>query len=77
MASVSVQDAISALERFADEVPQELRDDEQLRKRLFDAVQKLVPEVETPPEMCQRLLYSVCPDVDFDNMRESILTLAS
>lgn len=59
MASVKVLDVICGLEELARTVPFELRKDEVLRRRLYDAVQMLVPEVETPVEMSQRLFYAV------------------
>ncbi|OCL08854.1 S-adenosyl-L-methionine-dependent methyltransferase [Glonium stellatum] len=60
MTSLKVLDIISSLEEWAQSVPQELRDDDSLRKRLFDVVQKLVSNVETPAETSQRLLYLPC-----------------
>jgi hypothetical protein len=59
MASVKLLDIICGLEQLAQSVPLELRADASLRKRLYDAVQMLVPEVETPVEMSQRLFYAV------------------
>lgn len=39
-----------------------LRENEGLRRRLLVAMEKLVPELETPPETGQRVLYGVgCP----------------
>ncbi|KAF2194084.1 S-adenosyl-L-methionine-dependent methyltransferase [Zopfia rhizophila CBS 207.26] len=60
MTSTKLLDTISSLEELARSAPQELHDQDGLRKRLLDAVQKLVPEIETPAEMSQRLLYLPC-----------------
>ncbi|OTB10666.1 hypothetical protein K445DRAFT_322790 [Daldinia sp. EC12] len=52
----------------------------QLRKRLLLAIQKLVPELETPEEACQRILYNgletptarIAVDLNiFNNLKES------
>jgi hypothetical protein len=59
MGSANVLDIICGLEELARSPPLELRRDPVLRRRLYDAVQKLVPEVETAVEMSQRLLYMV------------------
>ncbi|KAI6080763.1 S-adenosyl-L-methionine-dependent methyltransferase [Hypoxylon rubiginosum] len=53
--------AVSLLERLVIDpsaITSELRSDDQLRKRLLSAIQKLVPELETPVEACQRVLYN-------------------
>ncbi|KAF2872423.1 S-adenosyl-L-methionine-dependent methyltransferase [Massariosphaeria phaeospora] len=60
MAPEKILNTIETLEELANSVPAELREDDALRQRLLNAVQKLVPEVETPAEMSQRLLYVPC-----------------
>jgi hypothetical protein len=57
--SLNAYDTVAALENLAACVPQELRQDAALRRRLFDAVLRLVPELESPVELSQRLLYTV------------------
>ncbi|KAF2743450.1 S-adenosyl-L-methionine-dependent methyltransferase [Sporormia fimetaria CBS 119925] len=55
-----VVEAIRALEELALSKPKELQQNPALRRNLYDAVRKLVLEVETPSEMAQRLLYTPC-----------------
>ncbi|KAI1778631.1 S-adenosyl-L-methionine-dependent methyltransferase [Hypoxylon cercidicola] len=57
---VSLDSTVSLLEELTTDpsaIPSELRSDDQLRKRLISAIQKLIPELETPAEACQRVLY--------------------
>jgi hypothetical protein len=52
---------VSALESSAahpDRIPGDLRENDELRKRLIYAIQELLPELETPAETSQRLLYN-------------------
>ncbi|KAF2278705.1 S-adenosyl-L-methionine-dependent methyltransferase [Westerdykella ornata] len=51
---------ITSLENLAYSTPYLLHDKDHLRKRLYNAVHKLLPEIETPTEMAQRLLYTPC-----------------
>ncbi|KAI9697134.1 MAG: hypothetical protein M1820_007950 [Bogoriella megaspora] len=60
MASAKLLSTVESVEELAQSLPKQLREDDGLRKRLLDAVQKIVPEIETPPETSQRLLYTPC-----------------
>ncbi|KAI1418395.1 S-adenosyl-L-methionine-dependent methyltransferase [Hypoxylon sp. FL1857] len=59
--SVSLDSTVSSLEKLATnfaDAGTDLRADDQLRKRLLLVMQKLIPELETPAEACQRFLYN-------------------
>ncbi|KAI1394294.1 S-adenosyl-L-methionine-dependent methyltransferase [Hypoxylon trugodes] len=59
--TVSLESTVSLLEQLASSPPTTtagLHTDDQLRKRFLLAIQKLVPELETPAEACQRVLYN-------------------
>lgn len=61
---ISVESVVSFLENLAanpSSIPASLREDDKLRKRLLSAIPKLVPELEIPVEVGQRLFYSVSP----------------
>ncbi|KAL7623125.1 hypothetical protein AAE478_006806 [Parahypoxylon ruwenzoriense] len=58
---VTLSTTVSALENLVAEpstIPTAVGADDQLRKRLLSTIQKLVPELETPSEACQRILYN-------------------
>ncbi|KAI1763790.1 hypothetical protein GGR53DRAFT_466925 [Hypoxylon sp. FL1150] len=58
---VSLDSTVSLLESLATDpsaIPSELHSDDQLRKRLLLAIERLVPELETPAETCQRVFYN-------------------
>ncbi|KAI2606353.1 S-adenosyl-L-methionine-dependent methyltransferase [Hypoxylon fragiforme] len=58
---ISVESVVSFLENLAanpSSIPASLREDDKLRKRLLSAIPKLVPELEIPVEVGQRLFYS-------------------
>ncbi|KAI5861161.1 S-adenosyl-L-methionine-dependent methyltransferase [Durotheca rogersii] len=58
---VKLSSAVSLLEGLAAHpsgIPAAIDADDQLRKRLLAVVQKLVPELETPAEASQRILYN-------------------
>lgn len=72
MDSAKLLDTISSLELLTESIPDQLREDEKLRKRLFDVVQKLVPEIETPAETSQRLLYAVSPSSVLSSLKSKL-----
>ncbi|KAI1808901.1 S-adenosyl-L-methionine-dependent methyltransferase [Daldinia bambusicola] len=79
----SLDSTVLLLERLASNPSSTLPDilsKDQLRKRLLIAIQKLVPELETPEEACQRILYNgletptarIAVDLKiFNNLKES------
>ncbi|OTA90006.1 hypothetical protein M434DRAFT_34002 [Hypoxylon sp. CO27-5] len=59
--TASLDATVSFLEKLAANLlaaGTDLRANDQLRKRLLLAIQKLIPELETPAEACQRFLYN-------------------
>ncbi|OTA70017.1 S-adenosyl-L-methionine-dependent methyltransferase [Hypoxylon sp. EC38] len=59
--TASLDSTVSFLEKLAANLPAagtDLRANDQLRKRLLSAIQKLIPELEIPAEACQRFLYN-------------------
>ncbi|KAI1097741.1 S-adenosyl-L-methionine-dependent methyltransferase [Jackrogersella minutella] len=60
--TTSLDATVAFLEKLAADPSTSIADfivDEQLRKRLLSACQKVIPELETSAEACQRFLYSV------------------
>ncbi|KAI2625672.1 S-adenosyl-L-methionine-dependent methyltransferase [Hypoxylon sp. NC1633] len=55
---VSLESTVSFLENLAAEPSSDICANDQLRKRVLLAIQKLIPELETPAEACQRTLYN-------------------
>ncbi|KAI1140152.1 S-adenosyl-L-methionine-dependent methyltransferase [Hypoxylon sp. FL0543] len=59
--TASLESTVSYLEKLAADLPSagaDLRLDDRLRRRLLSTMQKLIPELETPAEACQRFLYN-------------------
>ena len=50
---------VAELETMAREPPAELLHNEALRKRLLDAAQSMIPQIESPHEATQRIIYTV------------------
>lgn len=60
--TASLESTVVFLEKLASDpssITSDVLSEDHLRKRLLLVIQKLVPELETPEEACQRILYNV------------------